>query len=114
MLLDYRSSISKSYNDLKILKLQSLNELEVAKFMYRVNNKTAPTSLLNIFDHTSHDHGTRHKDDPQYSERRNFQDMRNSFICKGPELWSHLPLDTRNSKNLISFSSKMKKKLSTA
>ena len=61
---------------------------------------------LYIFFPTSntwHDYQTRHRNDPQFNQKRKYSILSKSFLCKGPSLWTHLELDIKNSPNKKAF-----------
>ena len=99
----FKLLISKNIND--------LIDFELGKLMYKVFNNTAPKSIIDIFYSgvTQHPYPTRHKDDPQYSETRNFSAVQDSFLCRGPSIWSQLNKTIKMCPTFKSFSNKLKK-----
>ena len=110
-MLKNTDSVSASYKKLSILNIDELIEFELAKFMYLISNSKLPKPLLEIFSDAPHQYHTRSHTDPQFHSHTMFCSITNSFLCKGPNIWSRLPVQIRNSSNLKSFAPKLKKYL---
>ena len=106
----YNAHTDPIFLELDVLKIDKLIELELLKLMYKVfSNKIAqPISKLFPPSNTWHNYDTRHKNDPQFDQRRHNASISKSFLCKGPTLWTHIDNILKNSLNLKSFTKNVK------
>ena len=91
-------------------RMDILYDYMLAKFMYRHANFELPYSLQNLFElnSTIHNYDTRAKNEP----RRGIyigRNVKNSFVVKGPRLWSKLPGTIKECGTMYSFSKNVKK-----
>ena len=102
--------ICKKY---KILKLDDLIQLELAKFMYKFTKRELPDPLLGLFQTGSqfHNYSTRGRDYAVMPKNKK-EIINKSFLCRGPATWATLSTELRNSISLDSFANKLKKSLS--
>ena len=81
----------------KVLRLNDIYKLEIAKFMHKYCNGELPEPLSNIFKYTFnvHEYYTR-----QFLAVRPFACRltitKNSILYKGPYIWNNLPTDLQN------------------
>ena len=98
------------FQELRILKLEQFIDLEIAKLMYKVAQGIIPKAIKDIFvlNRPLHRYSTRHINDPQFNQTRNFAGISKSFLCKGPEIWSKLDNKIKSCKSVKSFSRQFK------
>ena len=104
-----RASTAEFYRDLSILKFDDVVNLELCKFMYRVNRKEIPPNVIKFFSSYQHDHITRHSQESQYNQKRNFVVVNESFLSMAPQKYSRLSVNIRNSPSIKSFAKRFKK-----
>ena len=92
-----RASATRFYKDLSLLMFDDVVDLELCKFMFRVNRKDNPSSIVNFYSNYGHDYNTRFSKESQYDERVNFQIVRDSFLCLAPQKYSRLSVNLKNS-----------------
>ena len=94
---------------MKILKINEIYELQVAKTMYRnsVLNLAKPLHQLYTPNTQLHDYNTRNRDNPLVSLHK-LAIGQNSIVHKGPLIWNDAPKEVRNS---VSMNAKFKKLL---
>ena len=88
------TTVTPLYRELKILQIDDLIELELAKFRYRIVNKKYPDVLLDILNshggRKEHKYPTRHKNLPNIQKHTGAQ-FNMSFMCKGITTYTQLP-----------------------
>ena len=104
-----RASTDTFYKDLSILNFDNVVNLELCKFMYRVNRKEIPPNIIKFFSNYQHEYGTRHHQEFQYDKKRNFKVVEDSFLSLAPSRYSRLSMNVRNSPSIKSFSDNIKK-----
>ena len=98
------------FKEFGILDVSTLVDLEILKIMYKIHNDNIPGPIKDIFSTIpEHNYSTRCGNDPQFKQKRNTATISNSFICKGPTLWTQLNADIKNSVSLKSFMKKYKR-----
>ena len=109
-----------SSKSLNILSLDEMIKLENMKFGYKLVHHILPPRIIEICHKDSraqsltktHNYSTRNKSVPNLPVRMNKQ-YRESFLCKGPQSWLTLSVETRNKHSLKSFVRKCKYNLLT-
>jgi hypothetical protein len=88
------------YKKLKILKLEDIYKLKVAKYMYAFDKQILPSPLLDIisYNHNIHEYNTRNNDNTHIDTRRTMI-ASNSLRHKGPEIWYEIPEIIKSKKN---------------
>ncbi len=88
----YNDHTNPLYKKLKILKLEDIYKLKVAKYMYAFDKQILPSPLLDIisYNRNTHEYNTRNKDNPHIDTRRTII-ASNSLRHKGPEIWYEIP-----------------------
>ena len=87
------------YNKLNQLKLNSVYQLKVIKFMVKVKFKELPEAFTNYFHLSSnvHSYNTRHaKSESYYIPRFNKVKSQRSITVTGSKLWNKLPQEIKN------------------
>ena len=103
---------------LGILSIDKMIMLENMKFGYKLVHQMLPKRIAEICCEDSnnqslnktHKYGTRNKSVPNLPKKMN-KLYRNSFLCKGPQSWLTLSVETREKYNLKSFIKKCKENL---
>ena len=111
---NYNANTKPLFKEFNILTLCDLYTLHISKFMFEFHHKTLPKSLSNIFisNHDIHNYNTRHRDDPHILHRRTaFAGQ--SLLHQGPKIWNETSREIKDSKNVHTFSRKIKKTLTT-
>jgi hypothetical protein len=97
----YNAHTNPLYKKLKILKLEDIYKLKIAKYMYAFDKQILPSPLMNIisYNRTMHEHNTRNKNNPHIDTRRTLI-ASNSLRHKGPEIWYKIQDITKSKKTL--------------
>ena len=109
------------HKNLCILSLTDMIRLENMKFGYKLIHQMLPTKIIEtcLSDNKhqplikTHPYSTRNKKVPNLPSNMNKQ-YRDSFLCKGPQSWLALSVETKEKSNLKSFIKKCKNNLLTA
>ena len=106
---DWNAHSAPLFLDLKVLTIHQLNLLQVASFMYKVNNNLLPQYFIDmfLFNHSVHSHNTRQCNLYHVPYHRLVLTS-NSIRVFGVNLWNNICDDIRNSKSLQSFRTKYK------
>ena len=72
----------------KILNVYKLNILNVATFMYKVNQKTAPDIFLSRFQKPSHSYPARFSELNYVHPIHNIKTRKYSISIRGPHIWN--------------------------
>ena len=110
----------KSNKSLGILTIEEMTRLENMKFHYKLVHQMLPQKIVEICYEDSkhqsliksHQYSTRNKSVPNLPVNMN-KLYRESFLCKGPQSWLTLTVETREKHNLKSFIRKCKDNLLT-
>ena len=107
---EYNAHTNPIYKKLKIVKFRDIVDNELIKFMYQVSKNSLPKPILYPFqtNRPNHQYNTRHRNDPRIISRK-YAPLDNSFLCRGPALWTNLPNDIKNAISIHSLKSKLKK-----
>ena len=108
----YNDPVKAIYNELGISTLDNLYKTELCKLMYLNSNKALPKPILSLYTSNTeiHNHNTRHKRDAHITSRRS-QLVSRSFIHRSPEIWLHIPGNTKSSKTMNSFKNQIQRYL---
>ena len=89
---------------MNILKLEDVYDLNVAKYMYALNNGTLHLKLRNtlINNQDNHSHNTRNRLNPHIMTRRTHIACK-SIRYNGPKIWYNIPNEIQNLKSIYSF-----------
>ncbi len=94
---------------LKILMIDDIIDLELAKISYRYSNKLLPGPVQDLFQSNdfSHTYNTRARNHPRIEKHKSAV-FNKSFLCRAPALWTSLPTNirTKNKKPAFSLSYK--------
>ena len=104
-----RASTANFYKDLSILKFDDIVNLELCKFMFRVNRNEIPPNVTKFFNNYQHDYRTRYNHESKFDQRRNFQIVNESFLSVAPHNFSRLSVNVRNSPSVKSFAKNLKR-----
>jgi hypothetical protein len=100
----YNDHTDPLFTKLKILKLEDIHELQIAKYMYALNNGMLPKALINMFtmNNEIHTHNTRNRCNPHVTMRRTIATSK-TIRHKGPVVWytipNHIKIDNRTLKS---------------
>ena len=88
----YNASSAPLYKENHVLKLEDMYETSVCKLMNKIYHDNVPAAMMMLFKKyvDIHPHNTRHKDDFVHKTYRLYV-CQQSFLVKGPILWSKLP-----------------------
>ena len=114
-----RSNIDLNKN-LGILSIEDMIALENMKFGYKLVHQMLPQKIVEICCEDNrrqtliktHHYGTRNKIVPNLPKNMN-KLYRESFLCKGPQSWLTLSVETKEKPSLKSFIKKCKETLLT-
>ena len=117
-LIQDKKSNTNLNKTLGILTIEDMVKLENMKFGYKLVHWMLPQKIIEICCKDSkqesltkiHNYSTRNKRVPNLPRNMN-KLYRESFLCKGPQSWLTLPLETKNTCNLKAFTNKCKKSL---
>ena len=108
--IHYRESTDNVFKELKILKVQEINKLEISFFMFKFYNNQLPKNLSDIFSanyHIQHSYGTRHAGDC-HLPRKSATLGQFSLAFQGPKIWNSIDNKTRNIKSFNTFKNNIK------
>ena len=116
-LIHNKQTKSTPNNSLGILTIEELIRLENMKFAYKLVHQMLPQKIVEICYEDSkhqsliksHQYSTRNKSVPNLPV--NMNKYRESFLCKGPQSWLTLSVETREKYNLKMFIKKCKENL---
>ena len=101
---NYNDHCSPLYNICDVLKVNDLYSFNICKLVYDFIKSELPSSLNNIYIYNRdfHVYQTRNRGDV-CMPLVNSALARNSFLCKGPEIWTSLPVHIKyaNTTNLF-------------
>ena len=98
------------YKKAEILYFLDAQKVEILKLVYGFVNKDLPQPLRTMFkfNQNIHTYNTRQSNDPHHDLYK-YCIVFDSFLHKGPELWSKIPNDIKNFKSKKGFAKKVKK-----
>ena len=104
--------VPKLYNKANILQVNDLFHLEVAKFMYKLNNNQLPQYFSPLFEttHTTHNHQTKAATSNNYFvPRKNCSAGLGTLGYLGAKLWNDIPTTFKRKNCVNSFAKSYKK-----
>ena len=111
---DRLASASSLFKRLHLLKLQDINSLQIALFMYKYHHHLLPASFNDYFVLNSrvHDHYTRSTNKNNYYLPNINTNIRKFGIkFSGPAVWNKIPIDIKSLASLYSVKQSFKKLL---
>lgn len=101
----YNDHTNQYFHNMRILKLNELFELQMAKYMYRLSNRLLPQGIYCAFNLNQHDH--------KYNTRRIFRTYYSTTEMNsiGHSIWNNLPDNIKNANNINIFKKRLKKSL---
>ena len=106
------SSLSDHYKHLKVLCLNDLYTIEMAKFMHSIYYNYNPSSFDNLIDISDHRYSTRLRQNAHFALVRPRTEIgKRSVRYSGVKCWTNLPQNVKVIKNRKSFSSSLKQHL---
>ena len=105
--LNWKERVTPVYRKYKILKLNDIHKLEIAKFMYKFSKKSLPFTFNNYYKNIKicHDHDTRQSAQKDYFlTLHKTSRLQRSIKFLGIKVWNSIPTSIRNKsfKNFIS------------
>jgi len=106
----YNDHSDPIFKELKLLKLQDIMKIKIAKYMYALHKQILPSPLRDIITTNSsiHSHNTRNINNFHIESRRTSRASM-SLRHKGPLVWYNLPKSIKMSYNSKSFVTNLKK-----
>ena len=103
----YNASTSPIFKKFRILKLDDLIDLNLAKLAYNFSRHDLPLPILSLFNANtfSHRYFTRYALQPMIEKHRTTT-YNKSFLCRSPALLHSLSKDIVNSESITSFTHK--------
>ncbi len=100
----YNDPVIPLYIKLKITPIEELYKIHLAKFMYQHQHQLLPKPLLSLYhpNTDTHQHNTRHRQDPHITRRRTHQ-ISKTFIHKAPEFWYTIPEKIKEARSISAF-----------
>ena len=101
----YRSHTTPLFYQLKLLKLQDINTIQIAEFMYKIRHHLLPTHFEGYFSQCSdtHSYPTRNAKNNFYVAQRNTELRSNTLRFAGPKIWNRLTENLKLSSSLSQF-----------
>ena len=105
----YNDHTEPLFKELKVVKLDDLLELKLAKYMYSYTKGSLPTPVMHMFITNAdiHLHNTRNVNNPHIQSRRT-KIAQKSLRHMGPIIWYKIPNDIRESRTIYLFTRKLK------
>ena len=96
---------SQIYFEQKILKIQDMFKLELAKFCFKFHNKLLPNQLLTVFTNLSsvHNYNTMNSNIIFFRNKQNNKAGFTTLNNLGSKLWNEIPEEIRSSKSVNIF-----------
>ena len=97
------------FKNLKLLPISEINTMQIAVFMYKLQNSMLPEIFLNVFEmnNKNHSYATRNANQirtPKHSTNY----VRYSVRLMGQQIWNTLDTDMKESKSQHIFQRKLK------
>ena len=103
------SNIDHVYQSLKIMDINQILHLETLKIMYKVYNRSLPTSFDEYFIRINHNFNTRTKKNTEYKIPLPSTDLgKQSIKYSGVKAWSSLDMNVKNASNYDIFKERAK------
>ena len=106
----YNASTGPLFKENMLLKVPDLINVKLIKLMYCFVDGNLPIPLMKMFKANKeiHNYPTRGRNDCCII-KSNYDDMKRSFLCKGPSLWSSLKNDIKSAPSVKSCVNRYKK-----
>ena len=110
--IQYRESTQHVFKELKILKVQEINKLQISFFIFKFHNNQLPKNLSDIFsaNYQIHSYGTRQSDDC-HLPRKSTTLGQHSLVFQGPKIWNSIDSKTRNINSFNVFKNIIKRSI---
>jgi len=107
---NYNDHTDPLFRKLKIIKLNDLYEMNVAKYMYALSHRTLPIKLAQTIKNNQdvHEHNTRNRFNPHILARRTNIACR-SIQYRGPDIWYNISEEIKLAKTIQSFNNRLKR-----
>ena len=108
----YYEHTAPLFKDLSILNIKDVTDLEMAKFMFKLNNNELPIEISRLLVRCNeiHNYQTRHNVDPVHIKPE-FASLCSSFLVQGPIKWKKIDKCLKEAKNVKNFALKIKKSM---
>ena len=105
--------VSVIFKELKLLRVDQINELEISILMFKYNSGQAPYRLNQLFkpNHMVHSCETRNRNNC-YIPYRSSRLGQYSLSFQGPKIWNSVDNKTKDTKSVFSFKKCIKAKIS--
>jgi len=104
----YNEHTDPIFKELKILRLEDIYKLNIAKYMFGIHTLPVNINKIVINNRQVHEHNTRNINNPHVRQRKT-QVASKSFRHIGPLIWYQIPIAVKDSKSIKSFKSKYTK-----
>ena len=107
----YRESTAEIFKELKLLRVDQINELEISILMFKYNSGQAPYRLNQLFkpNHMVHSYETRNRNNC-YIPYRSSRLGQYSLSFQGPKIWNSIDSKTKDTQSVFSFKKCIKQK----
>ncbi len=111
----YNEHTSPLFKELKLLKLNDVHRLQVAKYMHNMTQGILPSPLSNQIqlNINLHPYNTRNQNNPHFTHRRTNLASQ-SIRHKGPSIWYSIQESIRSKKTVKTFQAHLKKLIFTS
>ena len=109
---DYLAHCNPLFFKLKTLKIEDINNLQVAIFMYKLKNNLPPCTFHDLFtlNKSVHNYPTRNSQNYHLTNPKVII-AKKSIRHYGPDVWNALPAATKLCNTLYSFKATIKRQL---
>ncbi len=107
---NYNANTAPIFKKLKILRIDDIIDLELAKLSYRFVKKDLPSPISSLFTENAfnHNYNTRFKNNPR-APRHRTSILNKSFLNRSQTVWSKLDTSIRNSTKCTTLKSQFVK-----
>ena len=108
---NYNDHTEPRFKQMKLLKLNDVHNIKVAKFMFSASKGILPSPLICMNTNNSeiHTHDTRNTNNPHVNTRTNI--AAKTIRHNGPQIWNNISDDINQGKTTKSFMHAMKNKI---
>ena len=102
----FKDNSKPLFTKLSLLNFENLHKLEVAKFMYDVNNSNLASTISKLFEETKarHRYKTHQATQNQFALPVIYTECRKkSIFFNGIKIWNEIPLEIRSMKSKTLF-----------
>ena len=97
----YNAHTHDIFKNLNFLKLEDILDLELSKFMYSLHHKSLPGAIMDFYTNPTHSYNTRRAQDPHVLNKCNCNCYTNSFLYRGPSVWSKNSPELKNKSKMF-------------